>query len=100
MLQGSYVHGSRISQAENYPAPLATLLVKVIMKRPHLVNFTEAELDVICCHPLENVESRQAWERDFPARMRIAVARLHTNMGHPMAATLAKMLSDAERPRR
>ena len=95
VLQGSNIHGSRTSQAENYPAPLATLLAKVIMKRPNLVNFTDAELDVICCYPLENVESRQAWERDFPARMHIAAARLHTNMGHPVAATLAKMLSDA-----
>ena len=95
VLHGSNIHGSRTRQAENYPAPLANLLAKVIMKRPHLVNFIETELDTICCFPVEDVAARQSWERDFPARMRIAVARLHTNMGHPMAATLGKMLADA-----
>lgn len=96
VLEGSNRNGSRTRQAENYPAPLANLLAKVIMKRPYIVNVVETEdFDPICCFPVENAEARQAWERDFPARMRIAVARLHANMGHPMAATLGKMLADA-----
>jgi hypothetical protein len=37
----------------------------------------------------------KVWRKEFPAETRNAVTRLHTNLGHPLPSTMAKMLSDA-----
>lgn len=107
ILEGTNRYGKRTKQSENYPKPLANILAKLIMVNPDPChrqrpseNFVNDVDDKVVLFPVinlpaENVEARRAWEEQFPARMRIAVARLHTNLGHPMAATLAKMLSDA-----
>ena len=35
------------------------------------------------------------WRQEFPEKMRRAIIRIHTNLGHPQNSTLAKMISDA-----
>ena len=35
------------------------------------------------------------WRQEFPEKMRRAIIRIHTNVGHPQNSTLAKMISDA-----
>ena len=35
------------------------------------------------------------WGQEFPEKMRRAIIRIHTNLGHPQNLTLAKMISDA-----
>ena len=42
---------------------------------------------------VEEVDLQQAWQREFPAVIRNAVARLHTNMGHKQNSTLVRTRS-------
>ena len=45
--------------------------------------------------PSEEDESMREWRQEFPEKMRRAIIRIHTNLGHPQNSTLAKMISDA-----
>ena len=45
--------------------------------------------------PSEEDESMREWRQEFPEKMRRAIIRIHTNLGHPQNSTLAKMTSDA-----
>ena len=45
--------------------------------------------------PSEEDESMREWRQEFPEKMRRAIIRIHTNLGHPQNSRLAKMISDA-----
>ena len=70
-----------------------------------LWNVATQEDSVRTCNPLddeettvfpsEEDESMREWRQEFPEKMRRAIIRIHTNLGHPQHSTLAKMISDA-----
>ena len=70
-----------------------------------LWNVPIQEDSVRSCHPLNDEEttafpskedeSMREWRQQFPEKMRRAIIRIHTNLGHAQNSTLAKMISDA-----
>ena len=40
--------------------------------------------------PSEEDESMREWRQEFPEKMRRAIIRIHTNLGHPQNSTLAR----------
>ena len=45
--------------------------------------------------PSEEDDSMREWRQEFPEKMRRAIIRIHTNLGHPQNSILAKRISDA-----
>ena len=70
-----------------------------------LWNDSSQEDSVHSCNPLddqettafpsEEDESMREWRQEVPEKMRRAIIRIHTNLGHQQNSTLAKMISDA-----
>ena len=71
----------------------------------YLWNVSIQEDSVYSCYPLDDDEATafpseadeamREWRQKFPEQTRRAIIRIHTNLGHPLNSTLAKMITDA-----
>ena len=103
VLQGSNRYGPRCRQAEDYPEELSKIIATVVMEHPipemwqatvadDVLEEVHTEVEMF---PNEEENALAQWRRDFTEDQRNAIVRTHTNMGHPMPSTLAKMLHEA-----